>query len=177
MRLKLVLFLHPHIRLPSSHPFADQEGSAVFVYGCIVRPETLSSGLASAELTFSVPPSSPWSMKQGRRVSWPSTSTPAGPPPSPPFLHPASLFIPLATRPACSLPLAMPGSSSGLRSPSYKEKPGLPLPPNVNCAPPQILTCCPSLFPSLLVASSPLVCPGLLPGSHSSVLFVILLKK
>ena len=85
MRLKLVLFLHPHIRLPSSHPFADQEGSAVFVYGCIVRPETLSSGLASAELTFSVPPSSPWSMKQGRRVSWPSTSTPAGPPPAPRF--------------------------------------------------------------------------------------------
>ena len=37
MRLKLVLFLHPHIHLPSSHPFADQEGFAVFVYDCICQ--------------------------------------------------------------------------------------------------------------------------------------------
>ena len=103
MRLKLVLFLHPHVHLPSSHPFADQEGFAVFVYGCIVRPETLSSGLASAELTFSVPPSSPWSMKQGRRVSWPSTSTPAGPPTWPPVFAPSYPLYPSGHQ-TCLLP-------------------------------------------------------------------------
>ena len=99
------------------------------------------------------------------------------PPPGPPFLHPASLFLPLATRPACSLPLAVAGSSSGLRPPSYKKKPGLPVLPQVICAPLQTLMCCPSLFPSLLVASSPVICPGLLPGCHPSVLFITLLKK
>lgn len=99
-----MLFLHPHIHLPSSRPFADQEGFAVFVYDCICQTTSplSSEGLHQQNWpsVFLLPRHGAWN--KGRRVSWASTLTPEGPPTWPPFLHPASLFIPLATRPACS---------------------------------------------------------------------------
>lgn len=119
-----------------------------------------------------------WSTKQGRRVTRPCILHPRRPRGKIPwFSYPGTLFLPLATRPPCCLLLSLSASSSGLRSPSYKEKPGVSCPPQVTRAPPLTLMCSPSLFPSQWVVSSPLIPPGLLSGCHPTVHFIILLKS
>ena len=70
-----------------------------------------------------------WSTTQGRRVTPPSTPTPAGPLTWPTCFHAqlASFFLRPPDLPFHTL-LIVPASSSGLQSPRCKERQGLSLP-------------------------------------------------
>lgn len=115
--------------VPSSHPFVDQEGVAMFIYDCICQTWKPFSGICISRTDLwpsFFPCGGAWSRKGRLQSPAPSNGTAPPPPTRSPVFHPDSFFLLLATRFACFLLLAELTSFSELASPPTKRSQGSP---------------------------------------------------